>query len=66
MVVSEKCPGQSLKCKNKLSAITQKLGKAELRFLCTMLQLNEIYLSIKVLVDTFCSFSVMLWTKFKV
>ena len=55
---------KSSKCKNeKKKAITSKLGKAELRFLCTALLLNEIYLPTKFLVETSCSFRVMSWTR---
>jgi hypothetical protein len=64
--VLELCPGQSSKCTNKHRAIIQKLGKAELRFLCTTHLLNEIYLPTKFHVDTSYSFRVMSWSKFKV
>jgi hypothetical protein len=49
LIVLESCPGQSSKCKNKQSPFIQKLGKAELRFLCTAHLLNEIYLPTKLL-----------------
>jgi hypothetical protein len=69
----EFCPGQSSKCKNKQRAIIQKLGTAELRFLCTANLLNEIYLSAKFHVDNSYSLRVnsyilrvMSRTKFKV
>jgi hypothetical protein len=65
-MVSEPFPGQSSKCKNKERAITPKLGKAELQFLCTALLSNEMYLPTKFHVDIFYSFRVMSRTKFKV
>jgi len=39
--------------------------KLELRFLCTALLLNEIYLFMKFHVDALHNFNVMHWTKFK-
>jgi len=36
--------GTQFKCKNKQMAIFQTLGKAEIRFLCTALLINEMYL----------------------
>jgi hypothetical protein len=52
------CPG----VKNKQRAIIQKLGKAELLFLCTAHLLNEIHLPTKGHVDT-CCFKVMSQTR---
>jgi hypothetical protein len=54
------------KCKNKQRAIIQNLGKAELRFMCNALLLNEIYLPTKCHVDTSYTFRVMSRTNFKV
>jgi hypothetical protein len=59
-IVLESCPGQSSKCKNKQRAIIQKLGKAELQFLCTAYLLNgSIYLQsfmlIPIVVSKLCS-----------
>jgi hypothetical protein len=48
------------------SAITPKLGKAELRFLCTAHKPNEIYLPPQFHVDNSYSYRVMFRTKFKV
>jgi hypothetical protein len=56
LIVLELCPRQSSKCKNKQRAIIQKLGKADLWFLCTAHLLNEIYLHTKFHVDTSYSF----------
>ena len=50
----------------KQKAITQILGKAGLRFFCTVFLLNDIYLPTKFMVNTPCRFGVMSWTKFKV
>jgi hypothetical protein len=58
-MVLKLCPGQSSKCKNKLSAITPKSGKATLLFFCTALLLKEIYLPTKLLADISFSFKVM-------
>jgi len=55
---------QYSKGKNEQRAITPKLGKAELCFLCTVLLFNEIYLPTKILVDTSCCFRVMYWTRY--
>ena len=52
-VVSELCPEQISRCKNKQWEITPKLDKSELRFLCTATQWN---LSITTfLVSELCS-----------
>jgi hypothetical protein len=59
LIVLDLCSGQSSKCQNKQRGIIQKLGKAELRFLCTAHQLNEIYISTKFHVDT--SYKVSCW-----
>jgi hypothetical protein len=56
LILLELCPGQSSKCKNKQRGIIQKIGKAELRFLCTAHLLNEIYLPTKFHVDTSCCY----------
>jgi hypothetical protein len=66
LIVLELCPAQSSKSTNKQRAIIQNLGKEELRFLCTAILLNEIYLPTKFHVDTSYSFRVMSRTKFKV
>jgi hypothetical protein len=44
LIVLELCPGQSTKCKNKQRAIIQRLGKAELLFLCTVHSIRSINL----------------------
>jgi len=49
--------------KNERRAITPKLGKAELGFLCTAFLLNKLYLPTKFLVNTFCGLRVMSRTK---
>jgi hypothetical protein len=64
LILLELCPGQSSKCKNKQRVIIQKIGMAELRFLCTAHLLNEIYLPTKFHVDNYYSFRVMSRTKF--
>jgi hypothetical protein len=46
------------------SAILQNLGKEELHFFCTALQMNKIYLPTKFHVDISYSFRVMSRTKF--
>jgi len=48
LVASELYPGQSSKCKKEQRAITPKLDKAELCFLCTALSLNEIYIYLHI------------------
>jgi len=60
LVVSDLCTGRSSKCTNK-RAKPLKLGKAKLRFLSTVLLLNEIYLHVptNVQVITSCSFQVL-------
>jgi hypothetical protein len=45
----ELCSGQKLILKNKKWAITQKLCRIELSFLCTALLLNEIHPPMKTL-----------------
>jgi hypothetical protein len=45
--------------------MTQKFGRADLRFFCKAHLLNEIYLSTKLLVDTSCDFRGMSRTKLK-
>ena len=47
----------------KQRAITPKLGKAELRFLCNALLLNQMNITTKFLVDISCSFRVMSRTR---
>ena len=49
LVVLELCHRLSLNCKIEQWAMTPKLGMVELRFLCTALLLNEIYLPTKIL-----------------
>jgi hypothetical protein len=44
-----------IKYENKQRAITQKLGSAEYRFLCTTIFLNEIYHPMKFQVHSFSS-----------
>jgi hypothetical protein len=54
LIVLELCSGQSSKSENKQRGIIKKLGKAELRFLCTAHLHNEIYLPTKIHVDISC------------
>ena len=54
-----------LKYENKQKAITQKLRKQELWFLCTALPLDEIYPPTKFHNHKWYSFGDMLRTKFK-
>jgi hypothetical protein len=65
-IVLKMCPGQSLKSKMNKGAITPKLWKEEILFLCTALLLCETYLSAKLQVDTFNISQLKSWTKFKV
>jgi hypothetical protein len=58
LIVLESCPGQSSKCKNKQRAIIKKIGKAELRFVCTAQLFNEIYLPTQFNDDISYSFRV--------
>ena len=58
------CSGQNSSMKKK-RAITQKLRKQELQFLCTALHLDEIYPSTKFHNHSWYSFGDMLRTKFK-
>jgi hypothetical protein len=58
LVVSVLFPGQSSKWNNS------KIRHDRVKFLCTVLLLNEIYLLTVFLVDTSCSFTVISWTKF--
>ena len=53
------------KYENKQRAITKKLSKQELRFLCTALSLDEIYPPTKFHNHSEYSFGDMLRTKFK-
>ena len=53
------------KYENKQGAITQKLSKQELRFMCTALPLDEIYKPTKFHNHSWYSFGDMLRTKFK-
>ena len=53
------------KYENKQRAITQKLSKQELRFMCTALPLDEIYPPIKFHNHSWYSFGDMLLTKVK-
>jgi hypothetical protein len=58
-IVSKICLGQSSKCKIKQRALTSKLGKTELWFLCNAHLLNEINIPTKFHVDTSCCYRVM-------
>ena len=53
------------KYENKQRAITQKLSKQELRFMCTALPLHEIFLPTKFHNHSYYSFGDMHQTKFK-
>ena len=53
------------KYENEQRAITQKLRKQELRFMCTALPLDEIYPPTKFQNHSWYSFGDMLRTKFK-
>ena len=53
------------KYENKQRAITQKLSKQELRFMCTALFLDEIYPPTKFHNHSKYTFGDMYWTKFK-
>ena len=53
------------KYENKQRALTQKLSKQELQFMCTALPLDEIYSPTKFQNYSYYSFGDMLWTKFK-
>ena len=53
------------KYENKQRAITKKLSKQELRFMCTALSLDEIYPPTKFHNHSWYSFRDMLPTKFK-
>ena len=53
------------KYENKQRAITQKLSKQELRFMCTELPLDEIYPPTKFHNHGLYNFGYMLWIKFK-
>ena len=53
------------KYENKQRAVTQKLSKQELQFMCTALPLDEIYPPTKVHNNSSYSFGDMLRTKFK-
>ena len=53
------------KYENKQRAITQKLSKQKLWFLCTALPLDKIYPPTKFHYHSYYSFGDMLWTKFK-
>ena len=54
-----------LKYENKQRAITQKLGKKDLRFMCTALPLDEIYPPTKFHNHSYYSLGDMLQTNFK-
>jgi hypothetical protein len=62
VIVLELYPGQSSKYKNEQRAITPKLGKTELWFLCTVHLLNEMYLPTKLHVGISYSFRVVYLT----
>ena len=53
------------KYENKQRAITQKLGKQELRFMCTAVPLDEIYPPTQFHNHSYYSLGDMHWTKFK-
>ena len=58
------CPTK-FKYENKQRAITKKLSKQELQFMCTALPLDEIYPPTKFYNHNYNSFGDMLRTKFK-
>ena len=65
-IVLEICTGQNLSMKKKIQrAITQRLREQELRFMCTALNLDEIYPPTKFHNHSKYSFGDMLWTKVK-
>ena len=53
------------KHESKHRAITQKISKQELQFMCTALPLDEIYSPTKFHKHSLYSFEDMFWTKFK-
>ena len=53
------------KYENKQRAITQKLSKQELQFMCTVLPLNEINPPTRFHDLSWYTFGDVLWTKFK-
>ena len=53
------------KYEGKQRAITQKISKQELQFMCTTLPFDEIYPPIKFHNHSLYSFGDMFWTKFK-
>ena len=53
------------KYESKQRAITKQLSKQQLRFMCTVLPLGEIYPLTKFHNHSCYSFGDMLWTKFK-
>jgi hypothetical protein len=61
--MSELCPGRNSEYKNKQRAITRKLDKAVLRFLCTAHLPNRVCLLTKLHVDTSCCYRVMSRTR---
>ena len=54
------------KYENKQRAITQKLSKQELHFMCTAFPLDEIYPPTKFHNHSYYTFGDMLWTKIPV
>ena len=61
----EICTGQNLRMKKKQRAITQRLSKQELQFMCTALPLDEIYPPTKFHNHSKYSFGDMHQTKVK-
>jgi hypothetical protein len=49
VIVSESFPGKCSELKTEQGAITQKIGKTDLRFLCTVRLSNKIYLPTSVM-----------------
>jgi hypothetical protein len=60
--ISELCPGQSSKSKNKQRAMNRKLGKAKIQFFFIACLSNKIYLPTQFLVDISYSLRVMPWS----
>ena len=58
-------PRTKINYENKQRAMTQKLSKQELRFMCTALPLDEIYPPTKFHNHSLLSLRDMHWNKFK-
>ena len=54
-----------IKYESEQRAITQKISKQELRFMCIALHLDEIYPPTKFHKHSYYNFEDMFWTKFK-